>query len=269
VTGRNRHPKKEVEQALQYSEENRWTVEQTSSGHKWGVARCGQGCKVSIWSTPRNPGNHAKQVRRAVDRCPTSKQRRRTPMLEHNFTLIIDGDAETKIDALFEAGCNDATFGSIDGVHYAEFDREASTLGEAIFSAVANVESVPGLRVRHVEPDDLVTASEIAERLGRTRESVRLIIGGKRGSGEFPAPYSHLRCRNRLWRWSEVAEWVGESSKEEATRAHFIAAVNALLELRSNVPELPETIREHVAAWGYIGFHDASKEEKRGLARRF
>ena len=60
---------------------------------------------------------------------------------------------------MFEAGCGDATFGSIDGVHYATFDREAETLGEATSSAIAGVESVGGLRVRRIEP---VTASEIA-----------------------------------------------------------------------------------------------------------
>ena len=66
----------------------------------------------------------------------------------YSFTLVIDGEVEAKLDDLFEAGCGDATFGSIDGVHYADFDREAETLGEAISSAIPAVESVGGLRVR-------------------------------------------------------------------------------------------------------------------------
>lgn len=74
MTGRIRHPKKEVEQALRYGEENQWTVEQTASGHSWGVARCEKGCKVAVWSTPKNPGNHAKGIRRAVDKCPHQKR---------------------------------------------------------------------------------------------------------------------------------------------------------------------------------------------------
>ena len=55
--------------------------------------------------------------------------------------LIVDGpDLQTGpfIDALFEAGCDDATVGRTDGVHYIDFDREAESLGEAI-----NVVSVP------------------------------------------------------------------------------------------------------------------------------
>ncbi|HWE64620.1 MAG TPA: hypothetical protein VHB98_23130 [Chloroflexota bacterium] len=65
-----RHPKKDVEVALVYAHEHGWTVAQTVAGHRWGVARCGKGCSVSVWSTPKNPGNHARAIRRAVDNCP-------------------------------------------------------------------------------------------------------------------------------------------------------------------------------------------------------
>lgn len=67
---RKRHSKKEVEQALKYAESKDWVVDQTPSGHKWGSAQCGSGCWMSVWSTPKNPGNHAKQIRRKVDKCP-------------------------------------------------------------------------------------------------------------------------------------------------------------------------------------------------------
>lgn len=69
---RKRHPKKEVEDALQYAEANGWTVNDTASGHRWGVAVCPGDCTppTSIWSTPRVPANHARQIRRNVDRCP-------------------------------------------------------------------------------------------------------------------------------------------------------------------------------------------------------
>jgi len=62
-----RHSKHEVEQALAYAHKHDWIVEQMVAGHRWGVARCGYGCSVSIWSTPKNSGNHAKAIRRAVD----------------------------------------------------------------------------------------------------------------------------------------------------------------------------------------------------------
>lgn len=159
-------------------------------------------------------------------------------MENHNFTLIIEGDIESNIDALFEAGCDDATFGSVDSVGYGEFDRAASSFADSVASAIADVETVRELRVRRIEPDDLVTIAEIAERLGRSRESVRLLTAGKRGKGDFPSPISHARERNRLWRWSEVARWAGMQHEDEMKRALLVAATNAALELRSIDPSL-------------------------------
>lgn len=153
-------------------------------------------------------------------------------MSEFEFTLVIEGPVmeDTTAESVFEAGCDDATFGAIDGTGYGEFIREASSFKEAVSSAIRDIESVGGLSVIRVEPDDLVTLAEIAERVGRTRESVRLLASGERGSGGFPTPASHLRARSRLWRWSEVAAWFG--SDEEMERARSTAAVNAALELR-------------------------------------
>ena len=161
-------------------------------------------------------------------------------MTEYEFTLVIDGDLtdEDVTRQLFEAGCNDATFGVINGAGYGEFIREATSLADAVMSATRQVESAGRLRVRRIEPDDIVTMAEIADRLDRTRESVRLLIAGKRGRGKFPAPISHARDRGRLWRWSDVAEWLDMLEPEERESAHFVAAANAALELRYGVQRL-------------------------------
>jgi hypothetical protein len=76
----------------------------------------------------------------------------------HEFSLVISGNLEDEatLDALFEAGCDDATCGQLDGIGYADVAREAATRAEAVRSAIDQVESVPGLRVIRVEPDELV-----------------------------------------------------------------------------------------------------------------
>lgn len=68
-----------------------------------------------------------------------------------SFTLAIEGAdilTDDAIDALYEAGCDDATFGFSDGVQTGEFDREARDFAEAVASAIKAVEAaVPGALV--------------------------------------------------------------------------------------------------------------------------
>jgi hypothetical protein len=73
----------------------------------------------------------------------------------YQFTLILEGVSPLTaehLDALFEAGCDDATFGQRGPVYYADFDRAAPTLTGAVQSAVRDVEgAISGLRVSRVE----------------------------------------------------------------------------------------------------------------------
>lgn len=133
-----------------------------------------------------------------------------------------------------------------------EFDREAECFPEAVESAIRQVEAaVRDLRVVRVEPDDLVNASAIAARVGRTRGSVRLLIGHERGPGHFPPPVCWLNPRTRLWRWSDVARWFAQDLGEETPQteeASFIAALNAAIELRGAVRYISEPhAREAIA----------------------
>jgi hypothetical protein len=84
---RDRHPNKEVEEALQYAEKNNWRVEKSkgSSSHAWGRIYCptkdhpcisSDRCVTSIWSTPASPANHAKQLKRLIKRCADIQEKR-------------------------------------------------------------------------------------------------------------------------------------------------------------------------------------------------
>jgi len=74
MTGRPRHPKKEVEDAVRFAESRGWVVTMRGGGHAWGVLRCGSGsgaghCQVWVFSTPSDPGTHAKKIVRQVLDC--------------------------------------------------------------------------------------------------------------------------------------------------------------------------------------------------------
>ena len=155
----------------------------------------------------------------------------------HHFTLIVDGpdlQDDALADAVFEAGCDDAAIGRVDGIQYIDFDREAVSLDRAILSAVADLERIDGVDVVRIADAGLVSMADIAARIGRTREGVRLLITGARGPGGFPPPITDPRSRYRLWRWSDVACWFSKHFGEESAIAsdEMLAAFNAGLELR-------------------------------------
>jgi len=118
-------------------------------------------------------------------------------MPEQHFTLTMRCRLnDQRLDALVEAGCDDATFSTKGELSFAEFDREAPSLVDAIASAIASVEGVNGIEVLRVDPDDLVWASEIAQRTGRTRASVDHLIRGVSATRDRALGHHrrHQRC---------------------------------------------------------------------------
>ena len=165
-------------------------------------------------------------------------------MAEQNFELTIRGEfTDAVLDALFEAGCDDALFSTKGELVFAAFDREAPSMFDAVLSAIANVESVPDLEVLHVDPDEMIWASEIATRTGRTRQSVDQLIKGQRGPGGFPLPASHA-TRNPLWRWSEVEDWfaIYEGREPDSERSLVLGAVNGALQARHSLRAISKPV---------------------------
>ena len=61
-------------------------------------------------------------------------------MADHHFELTIRGAlAGARLDALYQAGCDDATFSSKGELSFGAFEREAPTLLDALVSAIGAV----------------------------------------------------------------------------------------------------------------------------------
>jgi hypothetical protein len=163
----------------------------------------------------------------------------------YEFTLVVDRDPTELADQLFEVGDGDyVPEGPAPAlVHVLQ---EATTLPAAIVAAVHAIESV-GLAVVGLKSDDLVSAKEIAGRLGRTYESVRLLAGGQRGPGGFPAPLSDGQWA--LYSWAEIADWFATHygtagptawDREVAAADHVIRARHILTgdKLRAEMAQL-------------------------------
>ncbi|CAN5775734.1 hypothetical protein BH23PLA1_BH23PLA1_16630 [soil metagenome] len=171
---------------------------------------------------------------------------------EHEFVLVLSGVSELGprvMDALFEAGCDDATPSVRFGRVYLTFARVAPTLKEAILSAIRDVRRAGiGASVLYVDDCNLVTQADIARRIKRTRQQVGQYIYGKRGPGHFPGPVCDLAEGHPLWMWCEVSCWlwqngiVGEDVLEESRAVAVINSVLDLLHQRGHDSDLVEEV---------------------------
>ena len=84
---------------------------------------------------------------------------------EHEFTLVVHGIPDLTsavMDALFEAGCDDATVMMTGGRVYIGFDREAPTMKDAVVGAIRDVQKANiGARILRVEGSELGSIQEI------------------------------------------------------------------------------------------------------------
>jgi hypothetical protein len=81
MMARKKHPSKDIESALQELEDLGWQVEEAKgrSAHSWGYVLCpanagdacrsGVFCRMSVWSTPTNPQDHGRELRRKASGC--------------------------------------------------------------------------------------------------------------------------------------------------------------------------------------------------------
>lgn len=157
----------------------------------------------------------------------------------YKFILVlknVDEDTPNLEDSLFEAGCDDALINFRNGTVYLDFDRKASSLEDAVITAIKDVESASVKpKVVSVGPEHLVTVSDIAKRLKRQRQIVSLWIKGERRNS-FPKPVMKLSDKSPLWKWWEILEWLYQhhliKEKEKIEDAKFLENVNAALDER-------------------------------------
>jgi len=130
------------------------------------------------------------------------------------FTVALDrAPADDDFDRLFDAGLDDTTPETRDGRGVLNVDRDAASMSAAIVSVVRDVARA-GFRVVGIEDDDLVSLKTVAQRTGRSYESVRLLASGKRGPGEFPEPLSGDGWA--LYSWAHVSEWYAKNYGADA-----------------------------------------------------
>lgn len=148
------------------------------------------------------------------------------------FEFTIVGAATTFLNGelaerLFDAGCDDATASFQKGVTILEFDRSAKSFYHALRSALDDVARA-GVEPLRIEPDHLVSLSDIAARSGLTRAAASLYAKGARGKA-FPVPRVRVTTESPLWDWVEVARWLfrqGKLSLPDLVQARLLRKEN-------------------------------------------
>lgn len=150
------------------------------------------------------------------------------------FSIIasgLDPSADDFEQRFYDAGCDDALIAFQKGHIIVDFAREAETLAEALASAVENVVAA-GAEVERVEPDPLVSLSDIAARSDLTRAAVSLYAKGERGR-HFPPPVARVTSDTSLWDWATVARWLCSNNKlalDQVIEAEVVKEANKAIE---------------------------------------
>jgi hypothetical protein len=163
---------------------------------------------------------------------------------------------EPELDPLFQRTRGQVTVGFVRDGHSADRPGQAacvwesSSLAGAVMEIIGHIEaSAPGIRVTRLDPDPLLVMQEIAERVGRTVESVRQSVKGAMGSAR-PFPAAEASAPQRLWRWSVVADWYGIRDPQIREAGPTARAINGWLALREVVPEIAPDPHSMVIALG-------------------
>jgi hypothetical protein len=161
------------------------------------------------------------------------------------FVLVVAGAPSDAVLRSYDGLA--PTPGPRDGVGAVVVRRHAADLAEAVTAAVHDVESA-GLRPVRVATGDWVTLADVAARIGRSREMVRLWSVGRQGPGAFPPPLNP-GCDTSFYSWAEVVQWLrrrlGYDLPDEEP---VLVAMNLALQLRRLAPRIArmDAVRELV-----------------------
>jgi hypothetical protein len=136
---------------------------------------------------------------------------------------VSPGPPEGDLRALFDR-CDDVAveYDAPTGRARIRFDRIAPSMVDAVVSGVRDLDHAGLVASGVVADDDLVTATGVAARLGRTRQAADRLLHGDPPPGGWPgaevwdearAPargprWAWMCAGEPLYRWSEVSAWL-------------------------------------------------------------
>ncbi|MET8229451.1 hypothetical protein ABZS77_02055 [Micromonospora sp. NPDC005298] len=153
----------------------------------------------------------------------------RIPLRVSGVNLDDDGTLELLGEHLSDLAWSERDGGVVATLHTSATNPVATALA----AARRITHALPGAEVLDAD-QELVSTSDIAHRLGVSREAVRLWAEGLRGPGGFPRPLGTIgNGKSKVWQWFAVNSWVQEHYRigedEQHLSAQQIAELNAHL----------------------------------------
>jgi hypothetical protein len=154
-----------------------------------------------------------------------------------NVLLVVDGLdlTDRNLDRLFEV-LPDAVPASIGGVGTVASPVDATDAESAALTLADAITGCFPAAIAVRLDQDLVSIPDIAKRVVRSRESIRLLVDAKRGPGGFPSPVGTVGDGIRVWPWAVVVDWftnvLGEGLGEQGVMPDVAAVVDACLAAR-------------------------------------
>ena len=135
----------------------------------------------------------------------------------------VNADGEQYLDALYEAGCDDAMIGvGRKGYISADFSRESTSLDSAVESAILEVQkAIPGARLISAGPD-LVGVSDIAAILECSRQNIRQHLS------DANAPIPTYQGKRDMWHFGEVLIWLRDAKGVQTAPELLEVAAHAM-----------------------------------------
>lgn len=171
-------------------------------------------------------------------------------MKEFEFTLKFSlqdstQDPQDYLEALGEAGCDDAIIGVAQKGRVAlQFTREATDAFSAITSAIHDVKSaIPDAKLIESTPD-LVGLSDIAKLMGVTRQYLRKLETTKHN---FPQPVHSGKVA--IWHLSNFLNWYEACQQKRVNLAiKEIASVNMQINIAKEWAQLDHQTQSKISS---------------------
>lgn len=170
-----------------------------------------------------------------------------------DFALIVHGRdvlEDAVIEELYESITDEASPARSGDTQFIDFSREATTLDQAVLTAIADVERVADIVVVGVEDHTLVTLDEIATRTGFEPDAIRGAIDRDDDVNPFPPPFEDPDAEQLVWAWIEVASWASRDCGKRPMHSNdyvFAALTDSLL-ARNSCRKLRADQRERIGA---------------------